>query len=453
MEFQPWFGLVVLFIINTINFMDRLSIAAVSTELVDYYKFTSSEAGALSVCFLVGYMCTAPVFGHLGDKYTRKWILVGGILFWCLSAFCGSIIPKDLSALFFLSRMLVGVGEACYSTIAPTIIADLFGPDLRKLALSIFYFAIPIGSGLGYVVGNVALNLNDWRYIFYITPAIGLVSTALLLLLDEPVRGQADGASQDEDDHPTIMENLRYLSGIKSYIWATAGFTGCLYATGALSWWAIQFFGVAVNREYEKTAAIIFGITVCLAGLVGVTIGSSSAKFLRNYDGRADPFVCAAGVFLAIPFTYFGLTFARTSTSFSWVCLFFAVTALSTNWAVVSDMLLSVTLPTRRAFATAIQIFTSHLFGDAASPFITGFIRDVLKGSSTNPDDDYTAFLYSLLSTLPFLILGAIAFLHSANFFVHDVEACKQRLARNNDKREDSTRSEGANLTDFAAVP
>ncbi len=46
---------------------------------------------------------------------------------------------------FLLLRGLVGVGEASYSTIAPTIIADIFVKDRRTKALAVFYFAIPIG--------------------------------------------------------------------------------------------------------------------------------------------------------------------------------------------------------------------------------------------------------------------------------------------------------------------
>ena len=46
---------------------------------------------------------------------------------------------------FLLMRGLVGIGEASYSTIAPTIIADLFVGTKRTKALSVFYFAIPVG--------------------------------------------------------------------------------------------------------------------------------------------------------------------------------------------------------------------------------------------------------------------------------------------------------------------
>lgn len=451
MQFQQCFGLVILFIINTINFLDRLSVAAVISDINKTYDLKSYQSGLLSTCFLVGYMLTAPIFGYLGDKYSRKWILIGGILFWCVAAYSGSLVPENHSIFFFISRMLVGVGEACYSTIAPTIIADLFGPSTRKIALSIFYFAIPIGSGLGFLMGTLALHLGDWRYILWITPAIGLVSTILLLFLEEPVRGQADGAVLEERDTATIMENVRYLFKLKSYVWTTVGFTCCLFAMGALSWWSIAFMGIACGKEYEKAATSIFGGIVFLAGFCGVTLGSTAAQYFRRYDGRADPFVCAAGIFIAVPFTFFGLIFARSVTGLSWVLLFFAVTALSTNWAVVSDMLLSVVLPTKRAFATAIQILVSHLFGDATSPFITGFIRDEIRGDSKNEEDDYHAFLYSLLSPLIILSLGAIAFLYSSKFFVQDVEVCKKRVTVSV-RDDEPMRNEISNLTDFAAI-
>lgn len=54
------------------------------------------------------------------------------------------LLPQHFWALL-LTRGLVGVGEASYSTIAPTIIADLYVKGKRTNMLSIFYFAIPVG--------------------------------------------------------------------------------------------------------------------------------------------------------------------------------------------------------------------------------------------------------------------------------------------------------------------
>ena len=46
---------------------------------------------------------------------------------------------------FLLCRAMVGIGEASYSTIAPTIISDMFVKDVRSKMLALFYFAIPVG--------------------------------------------------------------------------------------------------------------------------------------------------------------------------------------------------------------------------------------------------------------------------------------------------------------------
>lgn len=49
---------------------------------------------------------------------------------------------------FLTFRAFVGIGEASYSTIAPTIISDLFVSDMRSKMLAVFYFAIPVGRWL-----------------------------------------------------------------------------------------------------------------------------------------------------------------------------------------------------------------------------------------------------------------------------------------------------------------
>ena len=64
-----------------------------------------------------------------------------------------------------LLRSLVGIGEASYSCIAPTLIGDLFTDQTRTKMLAVFYLAVPVGSGLGYIVGStISKALNDWRW-------------------------------------------------------------------------------------------------------------------------------------------------------------------------------------------------------------------------------------------------------------------------------------------------
>lgn len=66
----------------------------------DYFKISDSESGLLQTVFICTYMLLAPLFGYLGDRYTRKWIIVFGVTLWCLMTFLGSLVPPDVSISF-----------------------------------------------------------------------------------------------------------------------------------------------------------------------------------------------------------------------------------------------------------------------------------------------------------------------------------------------------------------
>jgi MFS transporter, Spinster family, sphingosine-1-phosphate transporter len=119
----------------------------------------------LQTAFVISYMICAPVFGYLGDRYNRKFIMAFGVFLWSLTTIVGSYMNVSYTYfidflfsnyfynkiysqeyyLFLFFRSLVGVGEASYSTIAPTIISDMFVKDVRSKMLALFYFAIPVG--------------------------------------------------------------------------------------------------------------------------------------------------------------------------------------------------------------------------------------------------------------------------------------------------------------------
>ena len=88
-------------------------------------------------------MIFAPLFGYLGDRFNRKWVMVFGISVWSVATLLGSFMEDFYS--FLVMRAIVGIGEASYTTIAPTILSDLFVKEMRSKALAIFYFAIPVG--------------------------------------------------------------------------------------------------------------------------------------------------------------------------------------------------------------------------------------------------------------------------------------------------------------------
>lgn len=121
--------------------------AGILTDIKKEFQMDDAQSGLLQTMFVISYMVCAPIFGYLGDRYSRRWIMILGVALWSGTTFFGSYMPTYKS--FIIFRAMVGIGEASYSTIAPTIISDLFVNDVRSKMLAMFYFAIPVGSGLG----------------------------------------------------------------------------------------------------------------------------------------------------------------------------------------------------------------------------------------------------------------------------------------------------------------
>ncbi|KAG8431203.1 hypothetical protein GDO86_019256 [Hymenochirus boettgeri] len=379
-------------------------------------------------------MILAPLFGYLGDRYNRKYIMCVGIFFWSLVTLVSSFISKEYFWLFLLTRALVGVGEASYSTIAPTLIADLFLSDQRTRMLSFFYFATPVGCGLGYIAGSKVTSTagGNWHWALRVTPGLGLIAVLLIVfLVKEPPRG----AIERKMDQP--LANTSWLSDVKallrnpSFVLSTFGFTTVAFVTGSLALWGPTYLMRSRKVIYSQepcTEAIcdyddsmIFGAITCLTGILGVLTGVEISKRYRKTNPRADPLVCAFGLISSAPFLFLSLALADTSLVATYVFIFIGEALLSLNWALVADILLYVVIPTRRSTAEALQIIVSHLLGDAGSPYLIGVISDRVKeGKPASYLLQMRSLEYALMLCSFVGVIGGGFFLATALFIEKD---------------------------------
>lgn len=408
--------------INLLNYMDRFTVAGVLPDIEHYFGIDDEKSGLLQTVFICSYMFLAPFFGYLGDRYNRKFIMSFGIAFWSIVTLASSYTPKEHFWALLLTRGLVGVGEASYSTIAPTIIADLYVKGKRTNMLSIFYFAIPVGSGLGYIVGSqVSTIAQDWHWALRVTPGLGLIAVLLLLfVVQEPKRGAIEARPEHHLHRTSWLTDLQALSKNYSFVLSTFGFTAVAFVTGSLALWAPTFLFRAAVFTGEKAPCVdghcasddslIFGIITCVTGVLGVASGVQVSRQLRKKTPRADPLVCAAGLLLSAPFLYMAIVFAQASTVATYVFIFLGETFLSMNWAIVADILLYVVVPTRRSTAEALQIVISHLLGDAGSPYLIGVVSDSLRKTDS--------FLWQFRSLQLSLLLCSFVAVIGGGFFL-----------------------------------
>ncbi|VDM07284.1 unnamed protein product [Wuchereria bancrofti] len=424
----------VLFLINLLNYMDRFTIAGVLTLIQKYFGIDDSSAGLLQTVFVVFYMIIAPVCGYYGDRYNRKFILQIGLIVWMTAVILSTLCGPAHFYLFMLCRGLVGIGEASYVTIAPTIIADMYTGNRRSCALMIFYFAIPVGSGLGYATGAVfSLWTNTWLWGVRLTSILGIICFLLLVfVVEEPVRGEAEHSNPVPS---SFLEDIKYLFTVPTYIATTLGLTSVVFVVGCLGWWTPTLMQYAwavhhgtshISSEVKAEIGLVFGIVTCLAGFFGVLFGSVLSQIWRSGFGNipknahADLHACALGSLSAVPFLYFSLILSSKNTTLCLIFTFFAVTGCCVNWAVNMDILMSVISLRQRSIATAIQTLISHLFGDASSPYMIGLISDAIRGHERSTLAHFVALQRSLFVPNFVLCFGSLMFLVSTFYIDQD---------------------------------
>jgi len=458
---QKYGTLLVLFAINMLNYMDRFTIVGVLAAVKSEFQIDNKRAGLLQTAFMISYMCLSPLVGYMGDRYNRKVIILLGTLFWVFAVFFSSFISGPQNFWWFVAtRCLVGIGEASYSCIAPTIITDMFEPERRNNAVSFFVVAIPVGSGVGFIAGSQMVNLakkmgwGGWEWSLRATPPLGLLCVLLLwIIMPRNIpRGSSDGVMNEKDTG--YAEDLKYLMRNRSWCRITAGFIGVSFSIGALSYWFPQFIASAyvlrgdippcVTSDCEYSDIMFkFGLITTISGLGGVAIGLFSSNKLKSIPDRpktGDAEICGIGQFVLGFFTFVALISCLKSKDLTWFCGFTALIGGCVNWALMVNMTMETCVPKRRATANALQMFLGHALGDAISPALIGFMADGLTEAQGFTADNepfllgYKALQYSMLMCPLMSLFGGAMFLWTGLSMVKDREDVERYIRAGGDE-------------------
>jgi MFS transporter, Spinster family, sphingosine-1-phosphate transporter len=294
--------------------------------------------------------------------------------------------------LFF--RSLVGVGEASFSVLAPTLIADWYpaGPE-RTTALGIFCVSLPLGAASGFIYAGEVSRLMGWRYAFRLSPFLSFaLSSMLLLTVAEPDRGGCDRGGASTSRGGSVTKNVWSTDVVailssRAFTLSTLGAIGMTFTSGALAQWAPAFLQrvncVTADEDCAASVTRTFGIVSGITGVVGTLGGAQVSKWYSKRNDAADAVVCAMGLILATPCVYAAIYLAPVYPGYpTWSAVFLGEMLVSMVWAPNTAILLSVVTPERRSNATSIYLLLTHLFGDSMSPTLIGIGADFLRTSS-----------------------------------------------------------------------
>jgi len=358
--------LVLLFCLNLLNFIDRYILPGAQPLIQREFHSTDQQMGALTTALFVFYMLAAPLTGWLGDRFSRKPLIIAGAVLWSVATL-GTAWVHDYWTLY-ARHALVGVGEATFSIFAPVVIADFYPERDRNRILSIFYLAIPVGAALGYLAGGELGTLWGWRAPFFLCAIPGLVVAALYGWMGrEPVRGSSDHiqATAGRTTVLGLFRNPAFLSG-------TFGLATLTFAMGGISAWVPTFLHRSAGLSVANASMVVGAITV-VDGIAGTLVGGWIAQRWLRTEYRALYLLSFWSVALTLPcgaLVFFG------PPSWAIPALFAAEFFLFLNTGPLNAAIVNSVSAPVRATAVSFNLFCIHFFGDTFSPQIIGAVSD-----------------------------------------------------------------------------
>ncbi|XP_030538362.1 probable sphingolipid transporter spinster homolog 2 [Rhodamnia argentea] len=428
--FSPKILLTVFCIVNLLTYIDRGTIASngvngssgTCTEsgactsgsgIQGDFKLSNFEDGVLSSAFMVGLLISSPVFASLAKSINPFRLIGFGLSVWTFAVIgCG--FSFDFWSIT-ICRMLVGVGEASFISLAAPFIDDNAPAAQKSAWLAIFYMCIPTGYAIGYVYGGLVGSNFNWRYAFWgeailMLPfaILGFVMKPLQLKGFAPIQSEKAPSDLETPSHETqdvevtdgkipmkdectgkcssissrligsnywehlsrFAKDTRVLLSNRVYVVNNLGSIAYNFVLGAYSYWGPK---AGYNIYHMTDADLIFGGMTIFCGIVGTLAGGYILDFVSSTITNAFKILSVA--------TFLGAIFCFSAFCFKSMYPFLALFAVGellvfATQAPVNYINLQCVKPSMRPLSMAIATVALHVFGDVPSSPLVGVLQD-----------------------------------------------------------------------------
>ena len=405
--------------INFLNYMDRWVASAASPLIQKEFGLNDSEVGLLGSAFLLVYAVAAIPFGYWADRGVRKVVIGVGVAIWSVATLATGF-ARNYAALF-ISRSVLGIGEAGYYPAGTSLLSDFFPKQLRARVMSIWGAGSTIGIAVGFAGGGYIADKFGWRDAFFFAAAPGILCAILIFAIREPLRGAMEKGPSVErtaDASFRMFFNLMRIPTLRATIIAQ---TLLYFVLASNAFW----LPILLNRRFAMTvsqAGLLAGVVIVLGGLVGTLGGGWIADHYAKKSPAAHLQVGIAGFLAGAVFIVIALVGPLTigAVPIFVPAFFLGVVAIYLYSGPFTALSQAVVTPGLRASAVTVLLFVSHVFGDSHSTFDIGWLSDNVTHS----------LQIALLITSPtLLVIAAIAAATGLRTAKPDVDAMENEWA------------------------
>ena len=291
--------------------------------------------------------------GKLTEKFTKKSILIVGLLFYICGGFGGSFANSIYQLLF--SRVILGVGVGLILPLSTTLIADFFSGDERTSMMGFSQASANLG-GIITTILSGALSKISWRYAFYVYLIGVLVLILIIFVLPEPERKETDNVKKLKVPLPIYkLTILAILTMVAFYAIPT---------------------NMAIFIESEKLGdSGIAGIVLSSLSLAAFIAGMLFTRITKTFKK-----LTIFSALIAMSAGYFGLSLSHNIVSVT-----ISIFVLGLGFGVITPTLLvkAVSLVPKQSTTIALSIISSGLFiGQFISPIIFDVTGKIFNNTS-----------------------------------------------------------------------
>ncbi len=317
-----WLVVVLLFFIGALNYLDRMMITTMRSSILDAMPMSDAQFGLLTSAFLWTYGILSPLAGFLADKFNRSRVVFGSLLVWSVVTWLTAYSQTFEQLL--ITRILMGISEACYIPAALALIADYHRNSTRSLATGIHMAGIMVGSSLGFMGGLLAEN-HTWNFVFIFFGIVGILySLVIALFLRDPPKNRYHAVIEEAENKINFFTGIGDLFKRGSFL-LMLGYWSLL---GIVTWLVVGWLPTYYKEHFNLSQGIA-GLYATgylySASIIGLLFGGFLADRWNRTNRLARIYVPAIGLCISAP------------------CIFFASGTSVLPFAIIAFMLYAVT--------------------------------------------------------------------------------------------------------------
>lgn len=273
-----------------LNYCDRQAVFAMFPSLKADLKMSDAQLGYVGAVFLWVYAFGCPISGYLGDRFSKRLLVVLSLIVWSLVTIGTGLVTS--AAMMLVMRGAMGVSESLYMSSAVALTANAYTAEKRSRAVSMLMTGQIAGTVAGSWFGGWMADRGQWREAFFILGAVGVLYAlpyfTFLRQVGEPT------------PEPDARFSFSSLGRSRTFLLLCLVFPVFVFGLWLLYGWLPAFLHdkFALNQADAAFNATAFLQT---ATLIGILIGGIIADKLHTRMRSARFWLIVAGLALSAP--------------------------------------------------------------------------------------------------------------------------------------------------------